>query len=484
MDNKFKKVVTGREYSVWPEHYTRIAIVFALVLISFISLIFNSYIMPPFILAVGIVIILFFFLGLQYYSRFWSRIELKTFDKRLFLHSMFYRIVFIVLLYLLSYFYDPANFPFEINAVDSWLYHRASAQMAKLFFSGNAVDVGLYYFKTSADLGFPMYMAILYYIFGPQTIVVRIMNALWGSLTAVYVSRITRSIFGDAPGRLAGILTMLMPSLMWYSGMHLKESLMIFLVIAVMYHAIKIIQEGKINIASLVIMVLFTFSLFYFRTFLAMLVLVSVLVYFLLNFSKTKINRGLIFVSFMIFVVVMSNLITTLGFDQVISSNLDESEGRFDHELHYAAKQRGVNYQRALVSPFILVGAAVTPFPSLLDFEKRQLGIYMKFQNELTRNMMYFFSFMGLIYAIRNAFRKSSALLLFTFGYILILVIAAVSFQDRFQLPVLPFMIIFMSVGFSYGKRPITNKWFFYLALIFAAVFSWNFFKLSIRGLV
>jgi hypothetical protein len=275
-----------------------------------------------------------------------------------------------------------------------------------------------------------------------------------------------------------------MPALMWYGGMHLKETLMIFLIVTIFYHATNIVSSGKMNITVISVMIFFSFILFYFRTFLAVFTIMCVLIYFVLFFLKRKFNKGIVFISFLIFIVIVGNLITSFGFDKEVYSTLEASQEHFNLELTHSAKQRGVSYKQGSVSPLILAGAIITPFPSLLDFEERQLGIYTKFQNELIRNIMYFFAFLGILYSIRRVFRKSSLIVMFALGHIMILAMAAVSFQGRYQLPTLPFMIIFMAVGFSYTKRPLTGRWVIYLIFLFLAIFAWNYFKMSIRGLV
>jgi 4-amino-4-deoxy-L-arabinose transferase-like glycosyltransferase len=477
--NKFYK------FKIWPAYYSKVAITFVLFLIFSFYLLFGTYVMPPLILLFGLTIVIFFFLALHYYSLNWSKINLKKFYKKLFWHSFFYRLIFVGIMYLLTYLLDPQSFPFEINAGDSPYYHWAATKISEGIPQGNnLINLASIYFKGLPDVGFPIYSSIVYYIFGPYTLIIRLLNVVWGSITVIYISKITNSIFGEAQGRLAGIISMLMPAFLWFGGMHLKETIMIFMIITIFYHAVNIVFRGKANIAAISIMVLFSFFLFFFRTFLAVFVIFCVITYFILNITRRKINKGVLAIALIIFTIVIARLITLYGFDESINSTLEQSRSYFDIELTSSAKQRGISYSRALVVPFLLISAAVTPFPSLLDFEERQLGIYVHFQNEVVRNMMYFFAFLGIYYSLKNKFRMSSLVTLFGSGYIVILAVSAVSFEDRFQLPALPFMIMLMSEGFSCTKRPLSIKWVVYLVVLFIAILSWNYFKMSIRGLI
>lgn len=472
------------KFKIWPAYYSKLAIIFVFFLILSFYFFFGSYVMPPLILLFGLAIVIFFFLALHYYSYKWSNINLKKFYKKLFWHSFFYRLIFVAIMYLLTYLLDPQSFPFEINAGDSYYYHWAGIKIAEGIPGGdNLIRLALIYFKGLPDVGFPIYIGIVYYIFGPYTLIIRLLNAVFGSITVIYISKITNGTFGEAQGRLAGIISMLMPAFLWFGGIHLKETVMIFLIVTIFYHTVNIVIRGKTSIAAISIMVLFSFFLFFFRTFLAALVIFCVLAYFILNFTKRNINKGVLFISFVIFVFIIGKLITLYGFDDSVYSALGASSNQFNLELTSSAKQRGISYDRALVAPFLLIGAAVTPFPSLLDLEERQLGIYVHFQNELVRNIMYFFAFLGIFYSLKDKFRMSSLIILFGLGYIGILAVSAVSFQDRFQLPALPFMIMFMSEGFCGSRRPLVVKWLVYLAFLFIAIFLWNYFKMGIRGL-
>jgi hypothetical protein len=72
----------------------------------------------------------------------------------------------------------------------------------------------------------------------------------------------------------------------------------------------------------------------------------------------------------------------------------------------------------------------------------------------------------------------------FAVGYIMILALSGVSFQDRFQLLALPFLIFFIPIGLDWQHKKKLKFWEIYLFVITIAILSWNIFKLSIRGLV
>ena len=470
---------------IWPVKYSRIAIIFSIILILSIYMFFGSYIMPLSLLLFGFCIIGFFFLALHYYSLKWSRIDSKTFYKKLFWHSFVYRLIFVGIMYLLTLWLDPKSFPFEINAADSWLYHNVGIKISNNISNGQFIKILESTWRSVNDYGHSLYIGILYYIFGPHTFVVRFFNVVFGSITVVCVAKISRDIFNESAGRLAGILAMLMPAFLWYGGTHLKETVMIFIIITVCYNATRLITTGKFKLINIAVIIIFSFLLFYYRGFLAPLLILSVSAYFMMNLLKKKGNKPVLIISTIIFLVIIGRLISSFGYFSEIQSTLNQAEGRFDTQMEESQRQmKEISIDKVAVSPLILAGAVITPFPSLLDFERRQLGMYVRYQNDMVRNIMYFFVFLGLFYSIRKKLNESLLILTFGFGYIAVLAISGVSFQARFQLPSLPFMIILISGGFCYTGPRLKKYWPIYLIFIFIAIFAWNYFKMSIRGLV
>lgn len=469
----------------WPVRYTKYALVFTLLLIGFFYLFFGAYVMPIEILLFGFSIVLFFFVGLNKYSRKWSSIPEKIFYKKLFWHSFIYRLIFVGIMYLLTLWLAPDSFPFEINAADSWIYHMAGLKVAKNIDNGQFIHVLENTFRSVNDYGHPFYIGLIYYIFGPYTFFVRFFNVIWGSLTVIFIARIARDIYGESAGRLAGIIAMLMPAFLYYGGMHLKETFMIFLIMSVCYNATRIIVSGRFKLLNIAGVIIFSFSFFFYRGFLAPLAILCVSGYFFLNLLKKRKNKVVLVAAFFLFLVIIAKLISSFGFQSDISQTIGEASNRFDIQMQQSTKEtKDISFDKVAVAPFILGGGIILPFPSLLDFEKRQLGMIVRYQNDVVRNIMYFFAFLGAFYAFRKKFKESSLILMFGFGYMAVIAISGVSFQARFQLPSLPFMIILMSAGIYCPTKSKSTKWIVYLIFLFVGIFAWNYFKMNIRGLI
>jgi hypothetical protein len=462
--------------------YSRKLIIMVLLLLFIFFLFFSDKMMPLPILITGFIILVAFFLLLNHYSTSWASYSPKLFYRKLFLYSLFFRLIFVGYHYLLTDTLQPGSFPFEINATDSWTYHLAAIEIRDDLFSKNMFNTLNEILREKSDWGFTIYTGIIYRVFGNYPLFVRLMNCLLGSLTVIMLSKIAGNLRSFQHARLTGIIAMLMPPLLWFGGMSLKETLMIFMVVAVLHYGVDYVTNRKLKLTGTIIMILFTFFLLYFRTVLAILLFICIGAYFFINTSNRK-NFSVI-ILFATFIFTTWFLIRTFGFLGSIEGTYGQSENFFTTKMTEKTQMVGnINYKLTAVSPFIIASSVVTPFPSFLYLEERQLSIVIHYQNELIRNFMYYFAFLGLFYLFKAGFKKNSLIIMFSVGYLFIMAYTGYSFEDRFQLVVLPAMIICMSSGLIDSKPVWQRRWNFYLIAIIIAIFAWNLFKLSIRGL-
>jgi len=465
----------------WHKRNSSFAIIISLLTIFGISMFYNQFLMPLGLFIGGFSIIVLFFYGLNYYSIKWNNLNKKNFEVKLFWYSFIIRLLFVIYMYLLTLVYDPSNFPMELAAADSWGYHTKAIVLSQSDFS-QYFDILNDLTKERADWGYNIYQSIIYKIFGPNTFPVRLLNCFFGALSVVLISRISGMLFSIKHAKLTGIIAMLFPSLIYFSAIQLKETLMILIVILIFYNGVKMIELENIYFKNITLIILLSFSLFYFRTVLAVIVIGSLLVYFGLNSLKKVTHTRIAFLltisfGFLIF-------LSQYGFISDISDVYEESDEIFEKNLTAEAKNVGnISYDQVIVAPFIILGAFITPFPSFLVTEERQKPIVAHFQNEIVRNYMYYFALLGIILLIKKSFIKSSLLLFFIISYLYVLASSGTSFIDRFHLPLVPFIIITMSVGFIESNLKWKNRWHIYIFIIVVAQIAWTIFKLNIRGL-
>ena len=144
--------------------------------------------------------------------------------------------------------------PYEFWAADVYTYERLAGIVVANGWDGiqNLINsVGL------SDSGYAAYLGTIYTIFGKGVIIPRLIKALLGAFAAVLIYRVASRNFGEETGRIAGIFYMLMPNLIYYTGSHLKETEMVFLVVAFIERADYVIRSKNynfINIASPVLL--------------------------------------------------------------------------------------------------------------------------------------------------------------------------------------------------------------------------------------
>ncbi|MBQ4802996.1 glycosyltransferase family 39 protein [Aquimarina sp. MMG015] len=468
---------------IWNKTYSSIAILFSIVVLLFHILLFSEYTMPLLILLGGLGTIFLFFVALYQYAKYWE--FTKQFKKKLFLHSVVYRTLAVIAMYVLTMSFDADSLPFEIGAIDSVNYHISGELVEQALEKGISIQNELSgFWKGASDYGFSVIIGFLYYIFGAYPLVVKIFNILVGSLIAIRIYQITQYVFDEKRARLSGILVMLMPPLLWFSSMVLKETFLMFIIVNVGYLIIKLVHNARFKWLILALIVFQVAITLYFRTVIAPLLLICILLQIIFLKTRKK-NYRILSICVSVLMVYGSYIVVEqLGMKESVDTIIAASQNQFDNELSYAAQSRGISYTKAIVAPLLIAGAIVTPFPSLLNFEEAQLGIYAHFFNEIIRNSLYFFVFVGLFRIVKHRNKGSVFISSFSIGYILILAISGISFQDRFQVLALPFLIIFMADGIFTNYLKKIMHWKIYLCFIFLAILMWNLFKLSNRGLL
>lgn len=466
---------------IWNSLYTFNSIFYSSIILIFFNVSYFSIHTPFFLLFSGLVIIISFFYFLSYFLHYWIITQSKTFVRNLFLVSMIVRIIGVFYLYYLTLLQSPESFPFEINSVDAIFYHNNARLLSDFIGTGDYFSVLRNLSDSKSDWGFQIYLSAIYYMLGDATIFPRLLNCLFGSLSVVYVYNIARKTYSEKHGRVASILTMLMPSFWWFGGMHLKETVMIWLILFYVDSLITIFRAGKLQFKRLIMVIMALISLYYFRVFLPPFLLSISIIYILFNFFSTRrfVRNSLVVIVFLAMVIVSTNL----GINETMEFGSGDRDNFLSKNIEYSAKNRSIDLNLSTTLPFMFIGAVVTPFPSILMLEERQLPIIAHFQNEIIRNFLYFFVFLGTFFAFGDRFKERSIVLFSGYGYILILALTGTAFQDRYQLPALPFMIIIMASGILEIKQH-QIKWFnIYSILISVAIVWWNLFKINLRGL-
>ena len=246
-----------------PRYFTRKAILLYVGLLFLCSTVFFGRVLPLHWMTFGLVEVVGFFYFTNLLTRKWRALTHVTYQRRLFRTALVIRVVYVVFSFL---FYDlMTGQPFEFEAGDSEGYHEEAIWLLSLLKSDQLPIYIAYINGNYSDMGYVVYLTSIYSIFGENILIARLIKALLSAFTCLLVFKLARRNFGDSAGKIAGVLALLSPNLIYYCGLHVKETEMVFLTVFFLERADLLVREKKIVPAVLVSTVLLGLSLFFFR---------------------------------------------------------------------------------------------------------------------------------------------------------------------------------------------------------------------------
>ena len=369
--------------------------------------------------------------------------------------------------------------PFEFEAADSMGYHGAAIWFINMLKAGNFENLMSYIMAHISDSGYPLYLSIIYYIFGSSIIAARIFKAIWGAVTCLLIYKYTKRNFGENIGRMAGIFCMLFPSLIYYCGLHVKEIEMTLLVVLFIERADYIMKAKHINFKNIFTVILLCLALFFFRTVLAAVAffsIISAIIFtsnWLFGFSKK--------ISITIWIIITFFCLFNSPIQNEISNYWDARTTNLEQSLeHRATEEQGNSFAKYASTPMYIPFMPIAPFPTLINIPWQQNHMYMA-GGFFVKNVIGFFVITGILLLIqRKEILKHSLILFFSTAYLGILAVSKYAIVERFHVPIVPLLIVIAALGVSNLKM---NKKYFvpFLVILVIIVISWNWIKLAGR---
>jgi hypothetical protein len=109
-------------------------------------------------------------------------------------------------------------------------------------------------------------MITLYKLFGPIIIVPRLIKSVMSAYMCILIYRLCVRTFAEETARMASIMTVLMPNLIIYCGLHLKETEMIFLEVLFLERLDFLLRSRRVSFWNIILPSVTAISLFFFRT--------------------------------------------------------------------------------------------------------------------------------------------------------------------------------------------------------------------------
>ena len=444
--------------------------------LAIVSIIFINHMMKFDFLIIGIAWILLFFLLSVRYTRKWADIPEKNYIRKLFFTALTFRIVWELFSYI-DYFIKT-GLPFEFGSSDALAYHDAAIWMKEIGWSQTMDYLST---KSIADSGYPIYLTILYTIFGDSVLIVRILKAVLGAWSCVLLYKLASRNVGEEAGRMAGIFCCLMPNLIMYCGLHLKEIEMIFLTIAALERADNLLRT-KVTFWKVLLVAALVISLFTFRTVLGVTVIFAIGTSLVFSSSTmmSSWNRVVLITWAIIAIMVMAG-----------GTIANEAQSLWEHRSENQTAKRdwqvrkGVEWAKYATGTVMAPMMFVLPFPTMVDVDE-QYNQQLIHAGNYVKNFMGIFVIIAVFDAIlrRKNWRDLSLLGSFVISYLGVICMSGFANSERFLLPGLPFLLIMAAYGISILDKSYfkwVKLWYWVVPVM---VIGWAVFKLGSRGIL
>ena len=429
-------------------------------------------------IALGCMWVFGFFLLVTHCSIVWRKVSEKDFVQNLFITALVLRLIWVIVSYF--FYQNETGLPFEFGAADSLGYHADAEWLAGepwsvtwAYLFGNYLSI--------SDSGFPFYLTVIYKVFGTSIIFARIINALLSTFTCLLVYRMSSRTFGEETGRMAAIMMVFMPNLIIYCGYHLKETLMLFIIVTCLERIERLTRRPRISLWDVVLPSLLAASLFLFRTALGAAAIFAFASTVLVS-SAPSMKRGGRRVA-----LIGWGVLALLVFGGGTIANELEGlwEGRGENQANKRLEQtlRGNKWAQYATGTVMTPMIFVLPFATMVDIDQ-QYGQQAKSGGNYVRNFMGFFAILAVYEAFRRKrWRDFVPIGAFVIAYLGVVASSGFANSERFLLPGLPCLIMM----WAYGVSTLRAKTYRFLTpwcfVVIAMEFAWAFFKLGSRGL-
>ena len=437
----------------------------------------------------GLVCVLGFFYFANRHTKLWVNTRPFAFTKKLFWTAFALRVLWVLISFAL--YYDWTGKPFAIDAGDEIFYDEVARYGASLLRDRiwRIYNPIVEYSGTIAfsDMGYPIYLSIIYWIFGDSILITRIIKAALSAWTVILVYKTATRNFGESTGRMAGIFCMLMPNLIYYCGMQLKEVEMVFLAMLFVERADWLLRQPKLNLMPTMAVMLIPLFLFTIRTALAATLVAAFFCALLLTSGRvTGFGKRLVLIiAAGAFALVMFLTSTSIG-DEVKDMWQKGGSGQKANMEWRTTRDNGNIYAKyagaAVFAPMIFT----IPFPTMTEVP-RQENQKLIHGGNFVKNMISYFTIMALVVLLFSGeWRKHVLPIAVLCGYLVVLVFSSFAQSERFHLPILPLTMMFAALGISLIKEnPWIKRYFdYWCVIILFACIAWNWFKLAGRGMI
>lgn len=477
-----------------PQKVSNMAMLTYLAALVTCAVVYNYYALEFRWILFGIIEVCGFFYFSNHCSKVWVNNTPKTFITKLFWWGFAIRVLWVIISYLLYLHWTDT--PFSIGAADELFYDEVGHYGASMIREGNwniYAAIQQYASETQfSDMGYPIYLSIVYWIFGDSILIARIIKAIWSALTAVLIYKLASRNFGEYVGRMAGVFCMLMPNLIYYCSFQLKEVEMVFLAVLFAERADFILRKSKIQWKALLLLLLIPAYMFMIRTALAATLVLALLCALLFTSGRVVSTGRRIALSTLagIAVIVMLFSTTSIGDDvsQMWQTGGSGQQGNMEWRAERGKAEGTLNQRFAKYAGAVVFAPMIftIPFPTMVETPGQE-NQKMIHGGNYVKNILSFFTITILfVLLLSGDWRKHVLPIALLCGYLVVLVFSNFAHSERFHQPILPFTMMMAAYGISRMRelRWIKSWYPYWCILMLIAAIAWNWFKLAGRGMI
>ena len=257
---------------------------------------------------------------------------------------------------------------------------------------------------------------------------------------------------------------------------------MVFLIVLFIERVDFAIRGNTINWKALIFSLLVCGVLFMFRTALAIVAILSLVITLMLSSNNFLSIAKKITIGTFVAIVMIATLGNKLV--QEAQGMIEKGENAQERSMEWRSNREGGNKFAKYAGASVFAPLIFTiPFPTMVNTPTQEQQRMIHGGNYV-KNITSAFTIMALFILLMNrTWRRHVLIIGVTCGYLIVMALSEFAHSERFHLPALPFALIFAAYGIS-SLQNKHKKWFnYWVMFIFVVNIAWAWFKLRGRGM-
>lgn len=435
--------------------------------------------------------VLLFFYGCYLLSRNWARINEHTFIRNVFIVGLVLRLLWM----MYGYFFFNLDYYGHIYGEDADTgWYMGFAKDLTQWLSGNSeytlsqiIDLN---FAAIDDTGYPMWLGIIYAIFGVENdvFIPFVLKCIINAYSAVCIYNITKRHFREGTARMAALFVAFNPNMIYWCGTMFKEAEMVFLCCLCVDLADSTFTSGqKLTFRGLLPALLVGMVLFFFRSSLAVVIFLAMFAHIVMASNRVMSTGKKIIAGLLVGVVLLVGMGDTLRTQTKSLIETAQSDQQAVNMKWRAEREGGNSFAKnagkVVFAPLIFT----IPFPTFnVAHDGQILQQQLSGGNYIKNIFSFFVIWVMIVMIISGEWRRHVFILAYTVGYLMTLVLSNYAHSSRFHMPIWPMLMLFAAYGIQLAKTNLKIRRWYPLVLVIEVVacLAWNWFKLAGRGMI